>query len=92
MRDYRTINMVGAGDFIASVSGVTTDYDITLDDGTVLEGYDETAGTFSTAAPVAGDLLVFGIINGQRLISVANAEVVPADMASAFVVPADPTV
>lgn len=93
MRDYRTIKMVGAGDFIASVTGSTGDYDITLDDGTVYEGYDETAGTFSTDAPAAGDLLVFGIIDGNRLITSGSAspEVIPAADAANFIVPADAT-
>lgn len=91
MRDYRTINMVGAGDFIASVTGASGDYDLTLDDGTVIEEYDETAGTFSTSAPAAGDLAVFGIINGDRRVLVANVEVIPAADAANFLVPADAT-
>jgi hypothetical protein len=89
MRNYRSIRMSGAGDFIASVSGSTGDYDLTLDDGTVFAGYDETTGTFSTAAPQAGDLLVFGIYTGQRLMTAANAEVIPAASAAAFIIPED---
>ena len=91
MRDYRAIKMVGAGDFIASVTGSTGDYDITLDDGTVLEEYDETAGVFDSAAPVAGDLLTFGLLTGSRLITVANAQVIKAAVAADFIVPGDAT-
>lgn len=91
MRDYRSINLVGAGDFIASVTGTTTDYDIVTDDGFTLTGYDETAGIFDTAAPVAGDLLTFGIMNGQRKAIVANAQVIKAAVAADFMVPGDAT-
>lgn len=89
MRTYRTINITGAGDFIASVSGSTGDYDITLDDGFILTGYDETAGSYSTAAPAAGDLLLFGPLTGQRAATVANAEVIPAAQAADFFKPVD---
>ena len=85
MKDYRTTRLTGAGDFIASVSGSGTDFDITLDDGTVLEEFNPDA-TFllQGADPVAGDLCTFGILTGDRLITVANAQVIPAAMAAAF--------
>ena len=89
MRFYRTIRMSSCGDFIASVSGSTGAYTITTDDGFVLAGYDETAGAFDTTAPVAGDLLTFGMITGQRHVTVANAEVIKAAVADVFVIPAD---
>ena len=91
MRDYRTINMVGSGDFIASVSGSSGDYDITLDNGFVLEAYDEAAGEFDTSAPVAGDLLTFGMLTGGRAPSVANAQVIKAAVAADFIVAKDAT-
>ncbi len=91
MRNYKTINITGCGDYIASVSGSTGDYDITLDDGFVLEGYDETAGIFDTAAPVAGDLLLFGPITNSPLVTVANAQVVKAAVAADFFRPVDGT-
>lgn len=91
MRDYRSINLVGAGDFIASVTGSTGDYDIVTDYGFTLVGYDETAGTFDTAAPVAGDLLTFGMITGGRKAVVANAEVIKAAVAAVIFVPGDAT-
>jgi len=91
MRDYKSINMVGAGDYIASVSGSTGDYDLVTDSGFTLVEYDETAGTFDTTAPVAGDLLLFGAINGQRQAIVANAQVIKAAVAALFFAPADST-
>ena len=91
MRDYRSINLIGAGDFIASVTGSTGDYDITTDYGFVLTGYDETAGNFSTAAPAAGDLLTFGILTGNRKAIVANAEVIIAADAANYFIPGDAT-
>jgi hypothetical protein len=83
--------MVGSGDFIASVSGSTTDYDLTLDDGTVIEEYDETAGTFDTTAPQAGDLVLFGVLDGNRLIAsaVRSVEVIKAAVAANFFRPVD---
>lgn len=91
MRTYRSINMAGAGDFIASVTGATGDYDITLDNGFTLTAYDETAGTISTATPAAGDLLVFGLLTDSEIFSVANAEVIPAAQAANFFKPIDLT-
>ena len=91
MRDYRSINLVGTGDFLASVSGSTGAYTLTTDYGFVLTGYDETAGTFDQTAPVAGDLLTFGMMTGQRAAVVANAEVIKAADAAVFFVPGDAT-
>jgi hypothetical protein len=82
MRLFKTIHMAGPGDFIASVSGSSGDYDITLDNGETIEGYDETAGAFSTAEPVADDLVVFGFQGGSRAFTAANAEVIPAAQAA----------
>jgi hypothetical protein len=89
MRFYRTIKLSGVGDFIASVSGSSGDYDITLDNGFVLEEYDETAGVFDQEAPVAGDLLVFGALTGSRTPTVANAQVIKAAVAADFFTPED---
>lgn len=91
MRDYRSIRYAAAGDYIGSVSGSSGDYDLTLDDGTVIEAYDETAGTFDTTAPVAGDLAVFGILTGDRRVVVANVEVIKAAVAALFIIPVDAT-
>lgn len=90
MRLYKSKHISGVGDFIASVSGTTTDYDITLDDGTVIEGYDETAGAWeATAAPAAGDFLIIGSDGGSRALAVANCEVIPAAIAALVFNPAD---
>jgi hypothetical protein len=92
MRDYRTVNMVGAGDFIASVSGSGTDFDIVTDYGFTLEEYNpDASGLLNGADPVAGDLLVFGARNGQRAATVANADVIPAAVAAIYFKPGDST-
>lgn len=91
MRTYRSLPIAGVGDFIASVSGSSGDYDITLDDGTVLTAYDETAGKFSTAAPAAADLLLFGTLLESEAISVANAQVLDAEWVAYFFRPEDQT-
>lgn len=92
MRSYRTTSLSGAGDFIASVSGSGTDFDITLDDGTVLEEYNpDSTSIIEGADPAAGDLLVFGLRTGTREVSVANADVIPAEIAAYFFNPADQT-
>jgi hypothetical protein len=92
MRDYRTINMVGAGDFIASVSGSSGDYDLTLDNGFVFEGYDNTADTSlgDGTAPAAGDLCIFGALDGNRSVA-GQPNVVQAATAAIFFAPADAT-
>jgi len=92
MRDYRCVNFVGAGDFIASVSGSSGDYDLTLDNGYVFEGYDETADTSlgDGTAPAAGDLCIWGALDGKRQVS-NQPNVVQAATAAIFFVPADAT-
>jgi len=74
-------------DQIASVTGSTGDYDITLDNGEVLTGYDETAGSFDTAAPVADDYVCFGLDGGARDFTAANAEVVKEAVFNIFMLP-----
>ena len=92
MRDYKTVHRAGCGDFIASVSGSGTDFDITLDDGTVLEEYNPDAATVLFGDdPQAGDLLLFGLVLDSRAVTVANAQLVPAAYAAAFLNPADQT-
>lgn len=76
MRLYKTIHMAAPGDQIASVSGVSGDYDITLDNGEVITGYDQTGGAFDTTAPVADDFILFGVLGGSRAMTAANAEVI----------------
>jgi hypothetical protein len=92
MRLYRGLPLSGVGDFIASVSGSSGDYDITMDNGIVLEAYDETdTSLISNDAPAAGDLLVFGLRLDSRAATVANADVIPAEIAAYFFRPADQT-
>lgn len=93
MRDYRGLPIAGCGDFIASVSGSGTDFDLTLDDGTVLEAYnpDASGSLISGLDPAAGMLCLFGPITGDRTVTVANAYVVPAAVAAIFFRPADQT-
>lgn len=92
MRSYRALPIAGCGDFIASVSGSSGDYDITLDDGTVLEEYDETStDLISNDTPAAGDLCVFGLRTLTEVVSVANCDVIPAEVAEFLFRPADQT-
>jgi hypothetical protein len=84
MKFFNTTHLAGVGEFITAVSGSTGDYDLTLADGTVVEGYDETAGTFSTAAPVVGDLFLYGTDGAGRLLASADQDVIPAVSAAAF--------
>jgi hypothetical protein len=74
--------MAGPGYTIASVSGSTGAYDLTFDNGETLTGYDETVGNFSTATPTADDICFFGLITSDPRFTVANAEVIPADLAA----------
>lgn len=83
----KTKHLTCVVDQIASVSGSTGDYDITLDNGEVLTGYDETAGNFDTAAPVADDYICFGILNGDMTFSAANAEVIKEAVFNLFMLP-----
>jgi hypothetical protein len=88
MQDYRTLNLDAPGDFIASVAGLTTDYDLTLDNGIVIEGYDETASVLNPdAAPEAGDLCLIGVITNNLAPTGANAEVVSAAAAAIYWIP-----
>ena len=93
MRDYRSNSLIGSGDFIASVSGSSGDYDLTLDDGTVIEEYDETASLYPEAAgditPAAGDLALIGVNTGNRIVSGANCQVISAEVAAWLFNPAD---
>lgn len=93
MRDYKSLNIAGCGDFIASVSGSGTDFDLTLDDGTVLETYnpDHTGSLITGLDPAAGMLCLFGPITGARNVTVANCYVVPAAVAAILFRPADQT-
>ena len=92
MRYYRSNRMSGVGDFVASVSGSGTDFDITLDDGTVLEEYnpDSTSVLFGDD-PAAGGLLCFGLRTGDRAQTVANADFIPAAVAAVLYNPLDQT-
>ena len=72
---------------IASVTGVSGDYDIVLDNGEVLEGYDETAGSYDTAAPVADDYCTFGLDGGSRSFTAANAQVMKEAVFNIFMMP-----
>ena len=74
-------------DQIASVSGSSGDYDLTLDSGLVLEEYDETDGSFDTAAPVADDYVCFGMDGGGREYTAANAEVIKEAVFNIFMLP-----
>ena len=74
-------------DQIASVSGSTGDYDLTLDNGEVITGYDETAGSFDTAAPVADDYACFGILGGTRNMTAADCEVIKEAVFNNFMLP-----
>lgn len=74
-------------DQIASVTGSTGDYDITLDNGEVITGYDETAGSFDTAAPVADDYVCFGLLTASRAFTAANAEVIKEAVFNNFMLP-----
>ena len=81
MRFFKSEHKAGVGEFIASVTGSTGDYDLTLRDGTVYEEYDETANGYGTAAPVAGDLCIFGIGGGDsagRRPTHGDIQVIPA--------------
>jgi hypothetical protein len=73
-------NFSGPGDYIDSVSGSSGDYDLTLRSGEVVEGYDETAGLFSTAAPIPGDLYIKNYLAGPA-ITAAVEQVIPAALA-----------
>jgi hypothetical protein len=93
MKTFRTVRMCAPGEFISSVSGSTGDYDLTLDDGTIIEGYDEGEGNFTSAAPAIGDLVMVGALTGHQLLSAAvgtlDIDVIPAAQAANFVIPAD---
>lgn len=84
MKIFVTTHTSGVGGFITAVTGSTGDYDLTLDDGTTVEGYDETAGSFSTDAPLPGDLFIYGEDGSGRLLASADQDVVPAKTASKF--------
>ena len=88
---YERIRLTAAYAWIASVSGSTGDYDLTLSNGVVLEGYDETAGNFDTGAPQANDMITFGLLTGSPLITVANAEVIDAADATLWFGLTDPS-
>jgi hypothetical protein len=72
---------------IASVTGSTGDYDIVLDNGETLEEYDETAGSYDTAAPVADDYVTFGLDGGSRSFTAANAQVIKEAVFNIFMTP-----
>jgi len=92
MRNYRGLPIAGVGDFISGVSGSSGNYDLTLDDGTVIEEYDEGDGlVISADAPAAGDLCLIGARTGSRSLDVANVDVIPAEIAAYFFRPADQT-
>ena len=85
MKDYRTINMVGTGEFVSGITGSNTDFDVTLDDGTVLETYNpDHADKLFPDDPAAGGLLVFGLRTDSRAVVTANADFIPATMAALF--------
>lgn len=67
MRFFKTGHKAGVGEFISGVTGSTGDYDLTLQDGTVFEEYDETANTYGVAAPAKGDLCLFGSAGGDAI-------------------------
>lgn len=76
---YATIHMAAPGALITAVSGATGAYDLTLENGEIIVGYDETAGDFSVGVPVIGDLCLFGALGGSQAFTAANANVVPSD-------------
>jgi hypothetical protein len=84
MKNFVSRHLAGVGNYIASVSGSTGDYDLTLVDGTVYEGYDETANSFGTAAPGRGDLCLFGTDGATRRIGSADVDVLPLEIANQF--------
>lgn len=83
----KTKHMAGICEQIASVTGSTGDYDIVLDNGETLTGYDETAGSFDTAAPVADDYVCFGLLDSDPAFSAANAEVIKEAVFNLFMFP-----
>jgi hypothetical protein len=92
MRYYRSNKMSAVGDFVASVSGSGNDFDITLDDGTVLEEYDpDSTSLLFGDDPAAGGLLLFGLRTSSRAQTVANADFIPATVAAALFNPLDQT-
>lgn len=75
---YARCKMNFAYAWIVSVAGSTGAYSLTLSNGVVLAGYDETAGNYDTTTPAANDMVAFGILTGSPLITVANAECISA--------------
>ena len=83
----KTKHIAGVCEQIASVSGLTGAYTLVLDNGESLVGYDETAGSFDTAAPVADDYCCFGLLDGDHTFSAANAEVIKEAVFNLFMLP-----
>lgn len=83
LKVFDSKRFAGVGDYIVSVSGSTGDYDLTLRSGLVVVEYDETAGSFSTAAPTPGDVLLMGTggTAAGRLPAGSDLEVIPATLA-----------
>lgn len=75
---FETIRMKCTGSWIASVSGGSGNYELTLANGQVISGYDETAGNFDTGAPQASDLCTFGLLGTARDVENADVEVIDA--------------
>lgn len=88
---YARVRLTGAYNWIASVSGSTGNYSITLDNGVVITGYDETAGVYDTTAPAANDMITFGLVTGSPLLTAANAEVIAAADATKWFGLTDPS-
>ena len=64
MQLFRFLNTRGVGDFISAVSGSTGNYTVTLEGGYTYAGFNEALNLYGTAAPVVGDLCLFGSATG----------------------------